>query len=156
MAGTENARGDDVYQPEAGDVVDDAGVLDTEDTLSQREADPYDEGWTPPERPLAVERRGTTVEEQRRGETLDQRLAQENPDDGPQSLDRDGDGIGDTSDTDGEPWDREVGVVRAGRLAATDAPGPNTFAADVGIDGAAASAEEAAVHVIPDDEDEPF
>ncbi len=46
-----------------------------------------------------------------------------------------------------------MGVTRSGRLTAPDTPGPSTFAQDVGVDGAAASAEEAAVHLIPVDGD---
>lgn len=68
-----------------------------------------------------------------------------------------GDGIGDTWDTDGELIDYEVGDVRAGRLIAPDEGShENTeydmVAYDVGLDGAGASAEEAAMHVIPDSE----
>ena len=52
----------------------------------------------------------------------------------------------------------EVGDERAGRLVAPDEGlGEDTekdlVGEDVGIDGAAASAEEAAVHVVPDEED---
>jgi hypothetical protein len=70
----------------------------------------------------------------------------------------DGDGIGDTSDTDGELIDDQVGSARAGRLVAWDldeGDGPydvDYLAQDVGIDGGAASAEEAAIHIV-DDED---
>ena len=65
----------------------------------------------------------------------------------------DGDGLGDTSDTDGELWDDEVGVSRAGRLVGEDEGGATDddsemFAGDVGADGAGASAEEAAVHLV--------
>lgn len=92
---------------------------------------------------------GTTGEEEREGESLDQRLAQEVPDVEPP----DGDGIGDVAEGDGEPQERIDGDARAGRLtAADDATGRSTdvFAEDVGIDGGAASAEEAAVHVADD------
>ncbi|MER8185054.1 DUF5709 domain-containing protein [Kitasatospora sp. NPDC094015] len=146
--------GDVVYQPDGSEIVDDAGVLDTEDTLLDRGADPYDEGWSPPERPLAVNRTGTTAREGAEGETLEQRLSEEWPD--PNLQDRDGetDGLGDASDTDGELLDDEVGDRRAGRLVAPDGRPRGLLASDVGIDGAAASAEEAAVHVVrePDDE----
>jgi hypothetical protein len=68
-----------------------------------------------------------------------------------------GDGIGDICGTDGEPIDDEVGDERAGRLVAPDEGShENTesdlFASDIGLDGAGASAEEAAMHVIPDTE----
>ncbi|WP_371477492.1 DUF5709 domain-containing protein [Kitasatospora sp. NBC_00315] len=153
MAATENARGDDVYQPDGEGIVDDSGLLDPGDTLSGREADPYDEGWSPPERPLAVERDGTTNAEQQTGESLEKRLTEEIPDPALALPDDREDGIGDVSDTDGEPRDNEVGATRSGRLTAADGPGPSTFAVDVGIDGAAASAEEAAVHLIPVDDE---
>ena len=50
----------------------------------------------------------------------------------------------------------EVGAERAGRLVEEDEGAredtdSELFARDVGIDGAGASAEEAAVHVIPED-----
>lgn len=77
------------------------------------------------------------------------RLARELPDVTDQ---RDGDGIGDSSDTDGEPIDAQVGAMRAGRLVAFDLDptdsGTDYLAHDVGIDGGAASAEEAAIHII--------
>lgn len=64
----------------------------------------------------------------------------------------DGDGIGDSADSDGEPIDDQVGGRRAGRLVAFDVdptdPGTDYLAYDVGIDGGAASAEEAAIHII--------
>ncbi len=64
--------------------------------------------------------------------------------------------MGDVSDTDGEALDDEVGIGRAGRLVA---PGEGShderdgmIASDKGIDGAAASAEEAAMHVVTEEE----
>lgn len=64
--------------------------------------------------------------------------------------------MGDLVGGDGEPWDDEVGVARAGRLTQqADGSVPATLtASDVGIDGAAASAEEAAMHVIPEPGDD--
>jgi len=137
---------DDVNeQPDAADTLDDSGP-----------ADPLDEGWSPPERPWAVDGWGTTAREEAEGESLDGRLARELPDQGS----GDGDGLGDTADTDGELWDDEVGVRRSGRLVAEDGGegaadrDEELFASDVGIDGAGASAEEAAVHLVEDDEDD--
>ena len=53
--------GDDVYQPDGSEVQDDAGLLDAEDTLvADGVSDPLDRGWSPPERPWAVEHRGVT------------------------------------------------------------------------------------------------
>jgi hypothetical protein len=114
-----------------------------------------DEGYSPVERPRGVSAWGTTAREAASSEDLASRLAREEPDAGDRV---DGDGIGDTSDTDGEPIDDEVGDVRAGRLVAEDtdpADASSDYAAsDVGIDGAGASAEEAAVHVVRDDTDD--
>jgi hypothetical protein len=111
--------------------------------------DDPDEGYSPGERPRALDTWGTTEREELEGESLDVRLAREQPDveDDPQ-----GDGIGDASDTDGEPIDDEVGDARAGRLVRDDAAFDDELAIDVGVDGGAASAEEAAVHVVPDED----
>lgn len=155
---TEDAMGDNVYQPDDAEGREDDGILDPEDTLSDREADPYDEGWSPPERPLAVNHVGTTAREQHEGETLDQRLAEEVPDPALGEPD-DSNGIGDLPGGDGEPIDDQVGRDRSGRLVAPD-EGVRTddekdvVARDVGIAGAAASAEEAAMHTVPDEADE--
>jgi hypothetical protein len=69
--------------------------------------------------------------------------------------DPDHDNDADTSDTDGED---EVGLERAGRQMAQDQGSgkdedAELWATDAGIDGAGASAEEAAMHVIDDDDD---
>jgi hypothetical protein len=156
---SDEARGDDVYQPENSDVQNrPSGDLDMENALGERDLDEMmAEGYSPPERPLAVGKYGTTGEEQLRGESLDQRLAQETPDVEPPE----GDGIGDQPGGNGEPMDEEVGDARAGRLASADEIAPprrnDVLAQDVGINGGAASAEEAAVHITdqePQSEDE--
>jgi hypothetical protein len=145
--------GDDVYQPDGSEIQDDAGLLDAEDTLvADGVDDPLDRGWSPPERPWAVEHTGVTAAERLRGETLEQRLAEELPD----VTSVDGDGIGDAQDTDGELLDNEVGELRSGRLVAPDEGAhedeeSGLIATDVGIDGAAASAEEAAMHIVDED-----
>ena len=56
-----------------------------------------------------------------------------------------------------KPDSRASGTERAGRLVAPDQgigedEDKELIAEDVGIDGAASSAEEAAVHVVPDDD----
>ncbi|MFD8214805.1 DUF5709 domain-containing protein [Streptomyces sp. NPDC059697] len=148
------AMGDDVYQPDGSEVQDDAGLLDVSDTLDDRGIDEaLDEGYSPPEKPWGVEHTGVTAAERQRGESLDERLAEEVPDIAAQ----DGDGIGDLWDGDGELIDDEVGDLRAGRLMAPDEGAhedteKDLIAYDVGVDGAGASAEEAAMHVIPDSE----
>lgn len=150
--------GDDVYQPAGGNEDQaDASPLDMDDALGEDDYDDIlDKGYSPPERPSGVESTGTTAAEQRDGESLDERLAEEVPE---VSAER-GDGLGDAQDTDGEPVDPEAGDERTGRLVA---PGQglerpardNAVARDVGIDGAASSAEEAAVHTVEDPE-EPY
>ncbi|CAM5288819.1 MULTISPECIES: DUF5709 domain-containing protein [Streptomyces] len=145
--------GDDVYQPDSDEQREDTGLLDAEDTLEEDGVDdPLDRGWSPPERPWAVEHDGVTAAERHRGETLDQRLAEELPD----LAAPDGDGMGDAEDTDGELLDEEVGGARSGRLVAPDEGAHEDeesalVATDVGIDGAAASAEEAAMHIVDED-----
>lgn len=145
--------GDDVYQPDGSEIREDSGLLDVEDTLeNDGVGDPLDRGWSPPERPWAVERPDVTAAERFRGETLDQRLAEELPD----LAAPDGDGIGDCASTDGEALDNEVGALRSGRLVAPDEGAHEDeesalIATDVGIDGAAASAEEAAMHIVDED-----
>ncbi|UYQ60271.1 DUF5709 domain-containing protein [Streptomyces peucetius] len=150
----EQARGDDVYQPEGSDAQNRPNDdLDMENVIGERGLDDMMvEGYSPPERPLGVGKYGTTGEEQQEGESLDQRLAQERPD---VEAAR-GDGIGDLEGGAGEPVDEEAGGPRAGRLTPAEDPAPrrpsDTVARDVGIDGGAASAEEAAMHVTDDEE----
>jgi hypothetical protein len=101
-----------------------------------------DEGFSPPERQPASHDR-TTREEQRLGETIDDRLAQEEPD----TL------AGDLA----TPPLGDPNQDRAGRLVAPDEGAredveKDAVADDVGIDGGAASAEEAAVHIVRDDD----
>jgi hypothetical protein len=145
--------GDDVYQPDGSEIQEDSGLLDVEDTLVDDGVDdPLDRGWSPPERPWAVERDDVTAAERRHGETLEQRLAEELP----ELVMSDGDGIGDCDGSDGELLDDEVGATRSGRLVAPDEgvhedEESALIATDVGIDGAAASAEEAAMHIVDGD-----
>lgn len=172
--------GDEVYQPDESEVQDDAGVLEPEDTLVDRGVDnALDEGYSPPEKPLGAETYGTTAAEQAEGEPLDDRLSREAPDAGdappaetvavderddedmiddepdePGTARAVGDGTGEEP-TDEEFLEAELEGQRAGRLVAPDegAHGDEEKAEvgrDVGIDGAAASAEEAAVHIVPE------
>lgn len=118
--------------------------LQPEDTLVDRGVeDALDEGFSPPERYSAGESFGNTPYEEETGETLDQRLAQEEPEPDPYvEAARETENVG-----------GEVGNQRAGRLVDEDEGlGPDEekdlVADDVGVDGAGAGAEEAAVHVI--------
>lgn len=118
---------------------------DTGDSLSDsdRVAEPLDEGYSPPEKWSPAEGYGNTPLEEEMGETLDQRLAQEVPEPDPYAA----------AETRTETVTGEVGDERTGRLVDEDAGmGEDTekdlVADDIGIDGAGASAEEAAVHTI--------
>lgn len=129
-------------------------LLPPEESLDEDELDDDpDEGYSPPERLLGVTSWGITAEEAAEHEDLDHRLAREEPD--LDYMDY-GDGIGDTFDTDGEPIDDQIGDVRSGRLVLGDIDESDRrsdySAHDVGIDGGAASAEEAAVHLIKDED----
>jgi hypothetical protein len=143
-----------IYGTDGTDPEEASGLLEAEDTLDDPRGvrDVLDTGWSPPERPWAVDDWGTTESEESAGESLDGRLARELPD---RADGDDGDGLGDSSDSDGELLDDQVGDVRAGRLVDSDGGGSEDtddelWARDEGIDGAAASAEEAAVHVVRD------
>ncbi|MCV7093254.1 DUF5709 domain-containing protein [Mycobacterium interjectum] len=131
-----------------------AHLLEPEESLdSEQTGIDLDEGYSPPERPRELRAWGLTAREARTHESLARRLAREVPD----VTDRwDGDGIGDTPDSDGELIDNQVGDMRAGRLVAfaLDATDLSTDyrARDVGIDGGAASAEEAAMHIVVDED----
>ncbi|MFE5812611.1 DUF5709 domain-containing protein [Streptomyces sp. NPDC056479] len=145
---------DDAYQPTgSNEEQEDAAPLDLQDAVDERTYDDIlDEGYSPPEKPLGVTRHGTTAAEQHDGETLDQRLAEEVP----EATVPVGDDVGDLPGGDGEPVDPEAGTDRAGRLVAPDEGAhPDTtkeeVAADLGIDGGAAGAEEAAMHVVDDE-----
>jgi hypothetical protein len=128
---------DDLYEGgfEGGDQLDPSETLTGDDT-----EDPLDFGYTPPEREPHAARYGTTAEEQFEGETLEQRLAEEEPD----------------VEATSEDWFDDEPDRRAGRLVAPDEGAhpdvdEDETAEDVGLDGLASSAEEAAVH-IQDDE----
>jgi len=140
---------DEIYDP--SDNLEDDGTLDASDTLDGDPGDdPLDAGIIPPDRWSAGEGFGTTLSEERAGESLDQLLAEEEPEPDPYAEaedDEDDDGL---ADNEPDP--------RSGRLVAEDEGAhpdeePDLFARDVGIDGGAAGAEEAAVHVLADNED---
>ncbi|MFS8201531.1 DUF5709 domain-containing protein [Streptomyces sp. CWNU-52B] len=155
---SDDSTGDEVYQPaEAGEDQADATALDLEDAVDERTYDDVlDEGYSPPEKPLGVTRTGVTAAEQHEGESLDERLLQEVPEEETPA----GDGVGDLPYGEGEALDPEAGGERAGRLVAPDEGAhPDTtkdaVASDVGVDGGAAGAEEAAVHVVPEEDPAP-
>ncbi|HEX3199671.1 MAG TPA: DUF5709 domain-containing protein [Propionibacteriaceae bacterium] len=128
------------YPNEVPDESEQLDQIQPADSLDDRGVDDVlDEGYSPPERYSQLIREGEH-------ETLDERLEDEVPEPDPYAPE-------DVEIVD----DGEVGRERAGRLVdSNEGIGPDVekdlVATDVGIDGAAASAEEAAVHIVPDDE----
>jgi hypothetical protein len=131
--------------------------LQPDDTLDDRGVDDVlDEGMSPPERPSRDVARGTTAAEDAAGETLDERLEQEEPDPAAHVVHDAGAQAEELEDADenGDPSDGfEVGDARTGRLVESDDDGvaEDDLADDVGLDAGAASAEEAAVHTVEED-----
>lgn len=126
-------------------IAEDDGVLEPADTLDGDDlrGDVLDTGIDAGEGYRGATRFGTTAEEERSGESLDQLLAEEEPDVGPDAPWTDEE----TPSDDDRAWE-----PRAGRLVAPDDGArpddeAEAFALDVGVDGGAASAEEAAVHL---------
>jgi hypothetical protein len=170
---------DGIYEPMNDDATDD-DAIDQDQMFGEDDGgdDAMDRSWSPPERPRELDAFGTTVAEQREGETLDQRIAQEEPDPNMEVDLVEGepavraDEAGDVEDDDladdldpsaaevpdelfdeGVLDDGEVGDLRAGRLVDPDEGlGEDTekdlVARDVGIDAGAAGAEEAAMHIV--------
>jgi Family of unknown function (DUF5709) len=152
--------------------LEDYQVQDSTDTLDGPPGDdPLDRGVVPPERWSAGIRYGTTEEEQAEGESLDQLLAEEEPDDTEEDLE-DALELDDEEPEDAEDFDEDDdagdedvdGLLlddgpdpRAGRLVAEDEGAhpdeeEDLVARDVGIDGGGATAEEAAMHVVEEDD----
>ena len=159
---------DDGVLDDSGAELEDDGVLDAADTLEGDPGDdPLDQGIVPTDRWSAGERYGTTLAEEQAGESLDQLLAQEEPEPDPYADDalspggsgRAGDEVDEQladEDVDGLLLD-DGADPRAGRLVAPDEGAhpdeeADLIGRDVGIDAGAASAEEAAVHIVDDDD----
>lgn len=119
---------------DTGDDTDQYAQLEPEDTLADTDLDDVlDEGYSPPERAW----------NDRDHESLDERLADEIPD--PWNTD--------------DPEEPGADATRAGRLTVdapsydgTDGGEEQLVAGDAGVDGAGASAEEAAVHEVDEEE----
>ena len=111
--------------------------------------DALDEGYSPPEKPSALLRHGGEHE------SLDERLAEEEPEPDPYAEPEE-EGNLTVRDELENVDDGEVGDQRAGRLMdPNQGIGPDVekdlVGEDVGIDGGAASAEEAAMHIVPEE-----
>ena len=148
-------------QHESADL-EDYEVEDGGDTLSGDPGDdPLDRGVIPPQHWSSASRFGTTAAEQEVGESLDQLLAEEEPDldeapDDELPADIASDPYAADEDVDGLLLDNGPDP-RAGRLLAEDegsgpAAEPDLVARDTGVDGGAATAEEAAMHVVDSDD----
>jgi hypothetical protein len=142
--------------------LEDFEVLDATDTLAGPPGDdPLDRGVIVPERWSAAMKFGATAAEQEAGQSLDQLLAAEEPD-----ISREPGAAGAADDG----WDENATDDDISRLARDDGPDPRTgrltaedegavpianadyVARDIGMDGGASTAEEAAVHIMPDDD----
>jgi hypothetical protein len=137
-------------QPEQDrELPEDDGVLEPADSLETDDLsrDPLDTGLIAPDRPSAPWQFGGIPGDAAEVESFDRRLAEEQPDPGAADYDL----------TDDEDYpDGSLPEPRAGRLVAADegshrVADPGYFARDVGIDGGAAGAEEAAVHIVDED-----
>jgi Family of unknown function (DUF5709) len=114
-------------QPEAPDLGASVQLESDEQLVGPSGSDPLDAGYVPPDRPFGLDEDGVTGRGMREGDSIEQRLAREEPEDRPRDPDRSG---------------RLVGADQGAALETDD----DLDAVDVGIDGGAASAEEAAMH----------
>ncbi len=130
---------DDEDQLQPGDTLDDGDLVDV-----------LDRGYSPPDRPPKGYEDYPTEAERRRGETLGEKLAEEEPDVDPYAEPQK------TDSEDENALDEQLGLdepdARTGRLVQPDGGegldvDSQELATDVGIDGAGASAEEAAMHI---------
>jgi len=147
---------------ESADLADYSVQEPSDSLIGDPEDDPLDRGVAPPERWSAAMKFGSTADEQEEGESLDQLLAEEEPDDA--LDDGDDDDVPEDEEDEDEADEYLDGLLlddgpdpRAGRLVAEDEGAhpdeeADLVARDVGIDGGAASAEEAAIHVVEDDD----
>ncbi len=111
--------------------------------------DALDEGYSPPEKPSVLLREGEH-------DTMDARLAEEEPEPDPYAEPELEDNLTVRDELENLD-DGEVGEQRAGRLMDPNhGIGPDVekdlIGEDVGIDAGAASAEEAAMHIVYDDD----
>src|SRR5580692_7842574 len=155
---------DEDYNPDDYDEFQDEGNLDASDTLEGNPGDdPLDAGILPADKWSAGMRFGSTAAEEEQGESLDQLLSEEEPDvlaklDSEDEDESESDDDEDAADEDLDGLLLDDGPdPRSGRLVAEDegthsVTEPDLVAHDAGIDGGAASAEEAAVHTVDDDD----
>jgi len=121
------AQRDYEEQPESPDLGASVQLENDQQLVGPPGGDPLDAGYVPPDRPYAADGFGTTGQEMADGEPMDRRLARELPEEQPVDVDRSG------------------RLAVAGQGAALETA-DDIDGVDVGIDGGAASAEEAAMH----------
>ncbi|HEU5034450.1 MAG TPA: DUF5709 domain-containing protein [Mycobacteriales bacterium] len=140
--------------PDPADPFEEAGLASPDADYSGKRAtgDPQDEMPVPGDTPSAVDDYGTTAAEEAAGEPLDLKLAREEPD----LLERAATTDADDSPNAAQPYpeDRDE---RVGRIVEEDQGGredqePDAVALEVGTDAGGFSAEERAMHVVPDPE----
>jgi hypothetical protein len=181
---------DAVMDPDEESTLDDNELLDPideDDDTDDPTASVYDTSWVPDDRPRHRTDYGNTLSEMREGESLDQLLAEEEPDllerelgdpvdqidpprgeliDTDETLDGQAATAADLEDPEADALvedeggetevpsaDFEEEQPRAGRLVEPDEglesdTEKDMIAYDAGISGGAASAEEAAVHIV--------
>lgn len=128
---------------------EDDGVLDSSDTLDDGVDDPLDVGIEAADHWSGANRFGTTAAEERQGESLDERLSEEEPDVDPYAEEN-GDEDEDESTRRGYEAEPRSGRLVAGDEGFGEDDEADLIAEDVGIDAGAATAEEAAIHVVDD------
>jgi hypothetical protein len=127
---------DDLY---AGGFGGNDQVDPSESLTGDNTDDPLDAGYSPPDR-ASHSWRGETAEEARDGESLEDHLREEEPE------------VWDTDQDDVEPEGR-VGRLVAPDQGAHEVVDADEIASDAGPAGYARSSEEAAMHLVGEDED---
>jgi hypothetical protein len=137
--------------PDPADPFEEEGLASPDPEYGAKRAtgDPQEEMPVPAERPVAVNDFGTTAEEERTDEPLDRRLAREEPE-------QRAAGNADESPDADQPYPEDPDE-RVGRIVETDEGArsdeeTDAVAHSVGTDKGGFSAEERAMHAVPDPE----
>jgi hypothetical protein len=139
--------------PDPADPFEEEGLAspDPADGAKRITGDAQEEIPVPAERPVGADEYGTTAEEERTDEPLDSRLRREEPD----LIERAATDADESPDADQpypeDPEERVGRIVEADEGARADDE-PDAVAGDVGTDLGGFTAEERAMHVVPDPE----
>jgi Family of unknown function (DUF5709) len=126
----------DYDEYEAANASGDAQLTPSDTLTGDDRLDPLDAGYAPPDREPRALRYGVTEDEERRGESLDFKLAEEEPD------------VSDSSDDEDFSYDDRDPI--AGRLVRPDEGAhADEESEEIGSEGGwgGESAEEAAIHI---------